>query len=333
MDKTELSIIIVSYNVRDLLGACIRSIRKQVNSSYEIIVFDNDSTDGTQKLPELEGKDVHFIPSTKNLGFAAGNNRALEYAKGEYIFFLNPDTELIDDSTDRMLEFLKKHPETGLLAPKLEYGNRKLQRSIRPYYSFLGSLIDNRFMALWLSRVPFLGRVFPFVSNHYKTQEIDWAKGAAILVRKETLNMTGPFDEDYWIYGEEIDLCYRIRKAGWRNVFLADATVIHYEGQSTRQRSSEMFLRNYLGTYLFLFKHFSFPKLWFYHARVGVFAHIWLLLFMIKGSPNSALYRELITWHKSVGRKLVSEKRSFEPLYRSIGTIHRLKISPSVNAA
>ncbi len=305
MDSHLISFLIVNYKVGHLVHQSIQSILKQVKSPFEIIVFDNASEDGS--VESLEGVYPHtkVISSDKNLGFGAGNNRAYEHASGKYIFLLNPDTILTDDSVDRMIDYMETNPEVGMTSPTLLYEDKSLQRSIRKYYSFFGSLLDNRFMNPVVSKFPSITKILPGLVNHSLSQEVDWAKGAALLIRREVIDQIGLFDEDFWIYGEEMDLCFRIGKAGWRKVFLSSCSIIHLEGKSTIQSSTKMFLMNYKGMYLFLKKHFSQNVLSIYHKRVWLFSRL-IYLASIRNPHKRELYKSLIEWHQTEGKKLVS---------------------------
>lgn len=304
MDSPVVSFLIVNYKVGELVHQSIQSIEKWVKTPYEIIVFDNDSQDGS--VQSLNGKYRHtkVIASKKNLGFGAGNNQAFEYSKGEFIFLLNPDTLMIDHSVDQMISFMKREKKVGLTAPMLLYGDHTLQRSIRKYYSFFGSLLDNRFMNPVIAIFPKFTEWLPGLVDHSKTQKIDWAKGAALLIRREVIEEIGLFDEDFWIYGEEMDLCHRIGSANWDKVYLNYCKIVHLEGKSTIQSSARMFLMNYKGMYLFLRKHFTQRTLVNYHYRVWWLSRL-LFVISLRDKKRKALYKSLIQWHSREGRLLV----------------------------
>lgn len=304
MGQSVVSFLIVNYKVGELVHQAIQSIEQHVQTPYEIIIFDNDSQDGS--VESLAGKYKHtkVIASGKNRGFGTGNNRAYKYATGEYIFLLNPDTILFDDSVDRMIEFLRANSGVGMVSPKLLYEDGSLQRSIRKFYSFTGSLLDNRYMNPVIARFPFLTGVLPGLVNHHVMQETDWAKGAALLIRRKVIEEIGLFDEDFWIYGEEMDLCYRMGKAGWKKMYLPDCAIIHLEGKSTVQSSARMFLMNYKGMYLFLKKHFPAKVLRNYHRRVWLFSRILAGIFM-RNKERQSLYKSLIHWNQTEGNQLV----------------------------
>ncbi len=303
MGTPVVSFLIVNYKVGDLVHQSIQSIEKHVKTPYEIIVFDNASNDGSTQSLMGQYDNTRVIASENNLGFGAGNNQAYKYSSGEFIFLLNPDTILIDDSVDRMIAYLKANQKTGLVSPRLLYEDGSLQRSIRQFYSYYGSLIDNRFMNPVIARFPKITEWLPGLLDHNKSQFIDWAKGAALLIRREVIEEIGLFDEQFFIYGEEMDLCYRIGEAGWGKVYLNSCSIIHLEGKSTIQSSSRMFLMNYKGMYLFLKKHFDRQLLIQYHDRVWWMSRL-ILGISFFSNRKKELYKSLIKWHKEEGRNI-----------------------------
>ncbi|GAB5409029.1 MAG: hypothetical protein BalsKO_13940 [Balneolaceae bacterium] len=299
-----ISFLIVNYKVGPLVHQTIQYIQENVTTPYEIIVYDNHSDDGSVESLKGVYRNTKVISSDENLGFGAGNNEAYKFASGNFIFLLNPDTIIFDDSVDRMITYMVNNPKVGMTSPTLLYEDGSLQRSIRRFYSFYGSLIDNRFMNPVISKIPQLTKLLPGLVNHYESQEIEWAKGAALLLRREVIEDIGLFDTDFWIYGEEMDLCFRIGEAGWKKVFLSSCSIIHLEGKSTIQSSTKMFLMNYKGMYLFLKKHFSIKTLKAYHTRVWLFSRL-IYLISFNNRDKKAMYKSLIHWHKSEGKKLI----------------------------
>jgi GT2 family glycosyltransferase len=302
----KLSIIIVNYNTRDLLAQTIQSVQQHVTTDYEIIVVDNDSQDGSVEYIKKCYPSVKLIASNKNLGFAAGNNLGFASALGEFVFFLNPDTIVKDSSVDELVHELELHPEYGIVAPKLVYGDGSLQRSIRPFYSFWSSLFDNRFLNPVLSQFPNASIVFPFVMNHHENAYVDWVKGAAFMMRSELYRQLNGFDQQFWIYGEEMDLCKRVHKAGYQIYYKADTQITHLEGQSTRQSSEKMFIQNYRAFYQFLAKHYPVTSLIWYHRRVQLFARIHhFKAVLVQNQSLTQLYSALLIWINSEGKERV----------------------------
>lgn len=305
-----ISILIVNYNTRELLRNTLISIQKFVDIPYEVIVVDNASSDQSYELLSPIFPDFTFIKSEENLGFAKGNNLALSHAKGDFIFFLNPDTEIQDHSLEKLHQYLHQNPKVGIVAPKLVYGNGTIQRSKRPFYSFWGSLFDNRFMNPIIARYPFITKMMPFISNHSESGRADWIKGAAFLMRGDLARKLNGFDEQFWIYGEEMDLCKQVWNSGFEVHYLSEAVIVHFEGQSTRQSSQKMFIQNYKSLYLYLKKNHTYSELLWYHRRVQLFINLFLLQSSIskwssKKNNENQLYTALKQWVKTEGNELV----------------------------
>lgn len=231
-----LSIIIVSYNTRELLKKCLESAVncQLLADSFEIFVVDNASTDGSVEMVQKEFPQVNLIASDKNLGFAKANNLALKQAQGDYILFLNPDTVVPLETLPAMLKFMEENKDVGIATCKVELANGLLDWDCH-----------RGFPTPWASLTRFLGccKVFPKskIFNQYylgylpmdKIHEIDSCAGAFLLTRREVLNEIGFWDEDYFFYGEDIDLCFRAKKAGWKVVYNPNAKIIHYKGASS----------------------------------------------------------------------------------------------------
>ncbi|MDX2128639.1 MAG: glycosyltransferase family 2 protein [Chloroherpetonaceae bacterium] len=303
LEAPKVSVIIVNYRTPKLLLEAIRSVMNTVRNRFEIIAVDNASGDNTATLVREQFPLVHMIQSSVNVGFAAGNNLAMPFARGEYIFFLNPDTIVHEGSIDTLIAYLDSHLKVGLVSPKLLNADGSLQRSINRFYSFFGTLFDNRIASQFLKTDAF--------EDHDTIREIDWAKGAALMIRHSILKEIGSFDEQFWIYAEEIDLCYRIKKAGWANVYLPSAVITHLEKQSSKQHRAEMFIQNYKSFYLFLRKHYSTLDFTLYRLRsiIGIF--FWLTIYWIQSlrgndSARKSLdtYRTLFQWHLNLSQNL-----------------------------
>ena len=303
------SVIIVNYKVPELLSNCLKSVQAHTSISHEIIVVDNDSQDGSVEMLLTEFPHVITIDSGENLGFAAGNNLGLKEATGQYIFYLNPDTELKDNAIDRLCNLLSKNPDYGLVAPKLLNSDGSLQRSIRPFYTFWKSLFDNRYMPLIMAKYPQIGRLLPGILPHDEPREIDWAKGAALMVRKKIVDNIGAFDERFWIYGEEIDLCYRFHKHGWKIFYEPSIEIIHHESQSIGRKNTKMEFQNDLSLLLFLDKHYPNWAVKLYEWRMTLFAIIGMLFRSFKGWFSSGKQHHMSLGQIMERKKQLSEQR------------------------
>ena len=255
-----LSLIIVSWNVWDLLRACLRSVERvsrpvaeapglrafgpQMDQpgapTLELIVVDNASADATVDLLGSLFPWVRVIASAENLGFTAGNNRGYAVSRGRMVYFLNPDTELVDDSLWQLFHAVDEDPNVGGAGPRLVYGDGSPQSNRRRFPTRLTPFFESTWLGNAWPGNPWARRYHLADWPDTFRQEVDWLVGAALLMRRAALEavMLGEsevFDEGFFMYSEEMDLCKRVKAAGWRMVFVPEATVIHYEGRSSGQ--------------------------------------------------------------------------------------------------
>jgi GT2 family glycosyltransferase len=232
-----LSIIIVCWNVRAELLNCLRSIlANPPGGEYEIIVIDNAGSDGTADAVRRQFPSVKLIANDENRGFAAANNQGLELARGRYIFFLNPDTIIKNNSVDILLNYMEQNSDVGACSPRLVFQDGRIQKTVRRFPSYGGALHRHTFFkVLGIFRPAYnkwLMKGFPY----NEAAEVEQVIGAALMVRKEVLDNVGPMDEkNFFMYYEEVDLCYRIKKAGWRVMFVPDTEIVHLAGRSSGQ--------------------------------------------------------------------------------------------------
>lgn len=232
----KLSIIIVSWNVKTDLVNCLRSLQEHPCAEHhEVIVIDNNSSDDTVETVKADFPDVVIIDSSKNLGFAAGNNKGIQIAKGQYILLLNPDTIVHSAALDTLITFMDDNPDVGACGPKLLNEDGTIQRSVRRFPTFRASLYRHTILKpLCIFKKQY--RKWLMKDFSYDCQaEVCQLMGAALLTRKSVIEQVGAMDEDFFMYYEEVDLCYRIKNAGWRVVFNPEAVITHLGGRSAEQ--------------------------------------------------------------------------------------------------
>lgn len=252
--NVDLSIIVVSWNTRELVAQCLASLRRATSvRAIEIFVVDNGSVDGTVEMLEEQGPPVIFIRNTLNVGFAAANNQAIRQAKGRFVLLLNPDTRVIADALGAMQEFLDTHPHAGAVAPQLLNADGSLQNSCEPF----PTLFREFWRLFHLDRIYRLASYAPDRWASHTPVQVDVARGACLMVRREIFQAMGGLDEQFYIYSEEVDLCYRLHRAGWEIWWLSNAQVIHYGGESTRQVAGTMFLQLYKAKLQYFQKHYG----------------------------------------------------------------------------
>lgn len=231
----KLSIIIVNYNVKYYLEQCLYSVRKAGRQiENEIFVVDNASIDGSWDYLLPRFPDVHFIYNSNNEGFAAANNRALQEARGDFILFLNPDTILPEDCLEKCINFFLKTQGVGILGVRMIDGTGNfLKESKRAFPSPLTSFYKLTGLAHLFPNSRSFARYYLGNLSEKKDHEVDVLAGAFMMIPRSVIEKTGGFDETFFMYGEDIDLSYRIQKAGFKNHYFSGTTIIHFKGEST----------------------------------------------------------------------------------------------------
>lgn len=255
----KVSIIIVNYNVKYFLEQCLYSVYKSLTGiDAELIVVDNNSVDGSETMIRSRFPGIKLIVNQKNVGFAKGNNQAIEIAKGEYILLLNPDTVLEESTIQQCVTFMDTHPQAGALGPKMIDGKgRFLPESKRglptpevAFYKIFG-------LTKLFPRSKRFSRYYLGYTNPDEVQEVEVLTGAFMFIRRSVLNRTGLLDESYFMYGEDIDLSYRILKSGYKIYYYPKTSIIHYKGESTKKGSLNYVLIFYKAMQIFANKVFS----------------------------------------------------------------------------
>ena len=245
----KLSILIVSYNVCQLLDECLQSVERALDGiDGDIYVVDNCSSDGTVDTLRPKHPQVHFIANAENVGFARANNQAIRQSDSEYVLLLNPDTVVYEPTIKGCLDFMDQHPEAG------GAGVRMLTRE--------GTVAPESRRAVptpWVSMLKMLGFTRRYYMSHLPWDEpsqIEVISGAYCLLRRKALDQVGLLDEDFFMYGEDIDLSYRLLKGGWQNWFLP-FDIIHYKGESTQKSSFRYVHVFYQAMLIFFRKHYG----------------------------------------------------------------------------
>ena len=248
-----LTVIIVSWNVRNLLRDCLRSLQRcaPAHEAMTVIVVDNASSDGTPAMVALEFPEVQLVVNQTNRGFTGGNNDGLAAARSvpraadpdHFVFLLNPDTIVTPDALDALMTFARGRPEAGLIGPRLVYGDGSPQSSRRRF----PTLATGIFESTWLQRLAppgLLSRYFVRDAPEDQPCDVDWVVGAAMLARWRAIDQVGGLDEtNFFMYSEETDWCRRMKAQGWAVVWYPGATIIHFEAKSSDKVSGLRTLR------------------------------------------------------------------------------------------
>ncbi len=247
----DISIIIVNWNTKDNLLNCLESIFKHLrNINGEVIVVDNGSKDGSIEALKIYYPSVRLIENKSNLGFAKAVNQGLRKAQAKYILLLNPDTQIKDNTVKKLINFMQVNPETGIAGAHLLNVDGSKQNSIANFPSLATELLNKRLLR-WLFPNRFLGKE----KNYSEPIEVDSVIGACMMLRCEAIEKAGMMDEDYFLFFEETDLCYRVKKAGFKVYHVPEAEAIHFQGKSIEREKKRAKVEYYRSRYLFFRKH------------------------------------------------------------------------------
>ncbi|MDI7259846.1 MAG: glycosyltransferase family 2 protein [Thermodesulfobacteriota bacterium] len=247
----DLSIIIVNWNTKEYLLQCLGSIfNVGQNFSWEVIVVDNASQDGSEAEAKKKFPTIQLIENEENLGFAKATNQGLRKAEGRYLLLLNPDTQVKEGALERLIVFMDVCPEAGVVGPQLLNSDGSKQNSIANFPS-VGTELLNKSLLRWLfpSRFPGKGE------NYLEPIEVESVIGACMMVRREAMEEVGVLDEDYFLFFEETDWCFQIKKAGWKIYHLPHAEVYHLQGKSAEKEKKKAKVEYYRSRYQFFKKN------------------------------------------------------------------------------
>lgn len=239
-EPMDLSIVIVNWNSKDYLQKCIASIMdSKTEIRFEIVVIDGGSFDGSGEMLKQCYPQVKFIQSDKNLGFAKANNVAFKASSGSHILFLNPDTEVVIPAIDILFDQMQKLSRAGAIGCKLLNADGSVQTScIQSFPTILNQLLDSEFLRALFPNSRLWGMASLF-SPATGPAEVEVLSGACIMMRRSLFEQIGQFSEDYFMYAEDSDLCYKVRRAGYKNYYIPDATIFHFGGGSTEKSPSD----------------------------------------------------------------------------------------------
>lgn len=274
----DVSVVIVNYNVKDLVDNCIASIYKANENKYNIEIFfvDNNSIDGSSEHISHKYPQVKIINNDKNIGFSKANNLALRKAEGKYILILNPDTVLEEGTFEKLISFTEKNKDAGAVTSKLILANGKLDSACRRSFPTPSVAVPR---ILGLSKLFPKNKVFGKYNLTYldenETSEVDAVCGAFMFIPRKVLDKAGLFDEDYFMYGEDLDLCFQIKKNGYKIFYYPEVTTIHFKGESTR-KTNLSYVNNFYGAMkIFVRKNFKgTSRLLSFILQAGIYARL-----------------------------------------------------------
>jgi GT2 family glycosyltransferase len=276
-EKPVLSIVIVSWNVREDLRECLQSLLRDEGSrlesgEIEIIVVDNASTDGTAEMVNLEFPQVKLLVNSQNLGYTKANNIGINHSRGKYILLLNPDTIVHQGALQALIDCAESHPEAGIIGAKLLNPDGSVQRSARSFPDIGAGLFRNTFLGRLFPNNPFVRRYLLADFGYDEVREVDWVSGAAMLVRRDLIERIGGLDERFWAYCEDVDLCWRAWQAGYKVLFCPNAVITHKVGRSSDQRLVPSLIQHHKSMWLFYLKNYRhrYPLVLFPLIGLGI---------------------------------------------------------------
>lgn len=241
----DVSIVIVGWNVRDLLRNCLDSVYKQTKGiSFEVIYIDNASRDGSIEMVKDNFPETIIIANTTNKGFVKANNQGFEIAQGRYVLLLNSDTVILDNAIAKTITFADAHTEAAAVGCKILNPDKTLQPvTCFMFPSILNMLLSSTYLYKIFPRNKFFGRELMTWWDKNEVREVDVVTGCYMLVRSEAMKQVGVLDERYFIYAEETDWCYRFKERGWKVLFTPEPEIIHYGGQTTKKAAAKFRLQ------------------------------------------------------------------------------------------
>jgi len=254
----DVSVLIVNWNTRDVVYDCLASIYEQTHGiCFEVILVDNASSDGSVDMIKQEYPCVTLIENKENQGFASANNQAMEIARGRYVLLLNPDTIVLDGAIQKTVTYADNEPDIGVLGCQVWLNDKEIQKTCFAFPTISGLVVQK----LGLRRLFPRSRTFGWIDygwwDRTTSMDVDVVSGMFMLVRREVIDQAGIMDDAYFVYAEETDWCYRIKKANWRCVFSPVARIIHLDGgnKSTDLVRVKMFVQMQKSLLIFYRKH------------------------------------------------------------------------------
>jgi len=314
----DLSIIIVNFNTRELLRQCLQSLYNTTrNVNFEVHVVDNDSSDGSTEMVKKEFPQVKLIENKRNEGFSRANNKAIPRTKGRYVLLLNSDTVVLIQELYKMVAFMDERREAGVVGCKLINKDGNLQLSAAWFPSLAKAFFGGEFVPKALGRLlgmeRFPGQTYLTTMSHEEIQDVDWVCGACLMVRKAVIEDVGLLDEKLFMYGEEIDWCFRIKKAGWKVMYYPNAKIVHYQRGSTKIRSQfELAMLRLVFSERYVYcKHHNSLSSRIYNVIITIIAIVkfllWGLLLPFIPNKNNALTH--LSYHRAILKSLFVYRR------------------------
>ncbi len=334
----DVSVLVVSWNTRDLLRECLRSIYLRPSSvSLEVICVDNASSDGSVEMVRREYPQVRIIANQTNERFVAANNQAIQVARGRYVLLLNSDTIVLEDAIGALVRFADRNPRGAVFGGRVLNPDLTLQRSCFRYPSVLNALLSATYLYKIFPRSQFFGRQFMTWWSYDDSREVETVSGCFALVRREAIQAVGAMDPIFYFYVDDDDWCYRFASEGWKVMFTPEARIIHYGGRSTRIQQRSFLLQLHGSVLVFMRIHRGRMSFILMRLLIGTFFLIRMPYWWLKGALDSRNRRSSLetaityaigclyaffSWERllvnrtEVGRMLRDRKREKEQVWK-----------------
>ena len=311
----DVSVIIVNWNTKGLLRDCLSSVYEHAGEvDYEIIVIDNASTDGSAGMVKNDFRQVILIENSENRGFAAANNQGMAVAKGRYVLLLNSDTVVLDNSIANTVCFADENPQAAVTGCRVLNPDRTLQRTCFMFPSILNMLLSSTYLYKIFPKNRFFGREQMTWWDRSDVRQVDVVTGCFMLVRREAIEQVGVMDEQFFMYGEETDWCYRFWKKGWTVMFAPVGQIIHLGGQSASQKPVAMIVQLMLSIHKFIKKHFGWPAYLIARFLVALFfavrLPVWLAMAFVRPAARSEAAIKMKAYSTGVVNALFGQVKS-----------------------
>ncbi len=320
MKPLDVSVIIVSWNTIGILRDCLKSVYEQTaDIDFETIVIDNSSADNSAAMVKAEFPQVILIENHDNRGFASANNQGMKIAKGRYMLLLNSDTVVLDGAIQKTIAFAEQHPAAAVVGCRVLNPDRTLQPSCFMFPSLLNLFLATSYLYKIFPKSRFFGRERMTWWNREEIRQVDVVTGCFMLVRRAAIEKVGMMNEEYFMYAEETDWCWRFKKAGWHNLFYPDAQIIHLGGQSSKQIRGKSLIQLRLGILQFFHKNKSYP----YYVSAGILISLfflfriplwWIMSIMKKSNSNAHTRFKAYSsaWYKVLKVTFIPKREGFK---------------------
>ncbi len=305
----DVSIIIVNWNTRQITCECLKSVYEQTKElSFEVIVVENGSSDSSVEMVKNEYPRVILIENQENRGFAAANNQGMAIAKGKYVLLLNSDTFILDDAIRKAVSLADDHPKAAVVGCRILNADMTMQQSCFMFPSLLNMVLSSSYLYKLFPRSKFFGRERMSWWDRRDEREVDVVTGCFMLIRREAIEAIGMMDEQFFMYAEETDWCYRFKQAGWRILFTPEVEIVHLGGQSSQQVRNEMLIQVAVSILQFMRKHYNWLTyqlaslliIIFFMARLPV----WLSVALLSSKKRLEAFDRVKTYTVGIGKVL-----------------------------